>query len=63
LQQEARELIDKRRAKGDSAFLACFREQHQKWKAIARRINEPEHFFKFYLTQRWPGFAILFKNL
>ncbi|MCK9570781.1 hypothetical protein M0R72_17660 [Candidatus Pacearchaeota archaeon] len=60
---EALVLVKSRQAKSNSALLACFKEQNNKWKRLAARINVSETFFKFYLLKSSPSFAPLIDQI
>lgn len=67
LHKECSELIDKRKAQTNSAIQAIIREQHEKWKAVTRRLPDlhlNKNFFKLYLQRAIPKLAgVLEKDL
>ncbi|MCC6752084.1 MAG: hypothetical protein IT371_30820 [Deltaproteobacteria bacterium] len=53
LAEEARLMAQKRKVSTVDGLLGCFREQDQKWRAVARHFPEtaPPDFFKVFLRE------------
>ncbi|MCK9570783.1 hypothetical protein M0R72_17670 [Candidatus Pacearchaeota archaeon] len=61
--REALELVKLRRAESNSAILACFKEQNNKWKKIAAKFNLADDILKLYLTHSSPTFANMISQI